>query len=83
MRQISAEGLRLTKDSEGFVDQLYNDAAGYCTIGYGHLIKRSLCDGSEPQEFCEGYQKPRERAAFRRYAVLTVSSDGSRNEGIK
>ena len=54
MRQISTAGLQLTKDSEGFVGKLYNDAAGYCTIGYGHLIKRSQCDGSEPREFLRG-----------------------------
>jgi lysozyme len=51
VREITAAGLQLTKDSEGFVGELYNDAANYCTIAYGHLIKLAPCDGSEPAEF--------------------------------
>jgi lysozyme len=44
---LHPRGLALTKSSEGWVAKLYNDAAGYCTIGYGHLIKKARCDGSE------------------------------------
>jgi GH24 family phage-related lysozyme (muramidase) len=54
VREISPAGLQLTKDSEGFVSELYNDAANYCTIAYGHLIKLAPCDGSEPGEFLQG-----------------------------
>ena len=37
--QLSAEGLDLIKESEGFRDHVYLDVAGFPTIGYGHLIK--------------------------------------------
>lgn len=51
LRPIYAKGIQLTKASEGWIPHRYNDAAGYCTIGYGHLIKRSTCDGTEPPQF--------------------------------
>ena len=50
--KLSAEGLDLTKKSEGFRDRVYRDVAGLPTIGYGHLIKptESFPDGiAEPQ----------------------------------
>ena len=50
-RPLFDRGLALTKASEGFVPRLYNDAAGFCTVAYGHLIKKTRCDGSEPAEF--------------------------------
>jgi GH24 family phage-related lysozyme (muramidase) len=59
MRAVSDTGLQLTKDSEGFRSRLYNDAARYCTIAYGHLIKLASCDGSEPEEFQRGISEPR------------------------
>lgn len=39
MRQITENGLALIKRFEGFSAQLYDDAAGYATIGYGHLLQ--------------------------------------------
>jgi GH24 family phage-related lysozyme (muramidase) len=54
VRAVYAPGLQLTKVSEGFVGELYNDAANYCTIAYGHLIKLAPCDGTEPAEFLQG-----------------------------
>jgi GH24 family phage-related lysozyme (muramidase)/predicted small lipoprotein YifL len=59
LREVYERGLDLTRDSEGFVPHLYNDAARYCTIAYGHLVKRAACDGTEPGEFLRGVQKPR------------------------
>jgi len=53
-RAVYDPGLELTKVSEGFRGKLYNDAARYCTIAYGHLIKRAACDGTEPAEFLRG-----------------------------
>lgn len=58
VRKVFGPGLQLTKDSEGFVDHLYNDAAWYCTIAYGHLIKKARCDGSEPTRFLDGISEP-------------------------
>ncbi len=53
-REISEKGLQLTEDSEGFVPTLYDDAAGYCSIAFGHLVKRAGCDGTESPEFQNG-----------------------------
>jgi len=36
---LSAKGLKLLKDSEGFRDRVYADVVGVRTIGYGHRIK--------------------------------------------
>lgn len=32
---------------EGFRPVPYNDEAGFCTVGYGELLHRSKCDGTE------------------------------------
>ena len=36
--QLSAQGLELIKNSEGFRSQQYLDASGLATIGYGHRV---------------------------------------------
>lgn len=54
LRTLHPKGLALTKLSEGWVSKLYNDAAGYCTVGYGHLAYRNRCDGRTPKEFLKG-----------------------------
>jgi lysozyme len=41
--RLSAEGLNLIKQSEGFRGQTYMDAAGYPTIGYGHRLVHPEC----------------------------------------
>jgi GH24 family phage-related lysozyme (muramidase) len=51
---VFRKGVDEIKLSEGLVRHLYNDAAGYCTIGYGHLIKLAPCDGTEPARFLDG-----------------------------
>jgi len=40
MRHITQEGLNLIKHFEGFEPEIYLDAAGLPTIGYGHLIRK-------------------------------------------
>ena len=59
LRPVYDRGLELTKVSEGFRGKLYNDAARYCTIAYGHLVKRAACDGTEPAEFLRGVSRAR------------------------
>src|SRR5437879_4048223 len=59
LRSVYPPGITVTKLAEGWIPHLYNDAVLYCTIGYGHLIKKSLCDGTEPAEFLHGLTKPR------------------------
>ena len=36
---LTDTGLRLLKQFEGFRNNVYQDAVGYWTIGYGHLVK--------------------------------------------
>lgn len=43
-RALNFVGLAIIKHFEGLVITAYNDPAGYCTIGYGHLIKLGLCE---------------------------------------
>jgi GH24 family phage-related lysozyme (muramidase) len=59
LRAVYPPGIKVTKLSEGWVPHLYNDAVLYCTIGYGHLIKKAPCNGTEPAEFRSGLTKPR------------------------
>jgi lysozyme len=46
--------LDLVKDFEQWRDQVYNDAAGYCTIGYGHLIALQRCEVLQLGDFADG-----------------------------
>ena len=57
--QLSAAGAAFIGRFEGFRAQLYDDAAGHCTIGYGHLVHHGPCNGSEPAEFVAGITEPR------------------------
>lgn len=59
LRSIYPPGIDVTKLSEGWSPHLYNDAVQYCTIGYGHLVEKAPCDGTEPIEFRHGLTKPR------------------------
>ena len=58
-RKLSAAGVRLIAGFEGFRSDLYDDAAGHCTIGYGHLVHTGSCDGSESAEFRRGVTRER------------------------
>jgi lysozyme len=59
LREVSERGLQLTKKSEGWSARLYNDAASYCTIGYGHLVRKAPCNGRESPEFLAGLTQTR------------------------
>jgi len=59
LRPVHEKGLALTKRSEGFRERLYNDAAQYCTIAFGHLVKLAPCDGTESPEFLKGVSEKR------------------------
>jgi lysozyme len=39
-RELSFAGLRFLERLEGFQGRMYCDAAGRCTIGFGHLVHR-------------------------------------------
>lgn len=42
-RPMISLAISLLKDFEGWVATAYDDPAGYCTIGYGHLIALKRC----------------------------------------
>lgn len=52
--RLSGKGARFIGAFEGFSSTLYNDPAGHCTIGYGHLVHLGNCNGSEPANFKKG-----------------------------
>lgn len=43
----SDRGLKLLIKHEGFRSHCYDDSAGYCTVGYGHLVHRGAT-GTDP-----------------------------------
>jgi lysozyme len=51
LRPVPESGLAMTMEHEGWRPKLYNDAANYCTIGYGHLIKHAPCDNTVPADW--------------------------------
>jgi lysozyme len=53
-RSILRAGIILIKYFEHWVPQPYNDPAGYCTIGYGHLISSRRCEDVDPLLFADG-----------------------------
>ena len=57
--RLSDAGARFIAEFEGFRSTLYNDPAGHCTIGYGHLVHKGRCNGSEPAEFRRGITRER------------------------
>lgn len=63
--KTSAKGITFIKEWEGFVENAYNDAFGYCTIGYGHLIDKKKCeDITLPKEFKDGISKAKADELF-------------------
>lgn len=58
-RKLSKKGARFIATFEGFRSELYDDPAGHCTIGCGHLVHHGRCDGSEPAEFRRGITRER------------------------
>jgi len=42
--ELSDKGLAFLIECEGSVTSMYNDNAGHCTVGVGHLIHKGNCD---------------------------------------
>ena len=53
-RRITLRTLELIKEFEGWRSMPYNDVAGYCTIGYGHLIALKRCEEIDLGRFANG-----------------------------
>ncbi|HEX6246349.1 MAG TPA: peptidoglycan DD-metalloendopeptidase family protein [Nocardioidaceae bacterium] len=64
-RTLSASGARMIGEFEGFRGELYDDPAGHCTIGYGHLVHKGACNGSEPAAFKKGLTQAEARRLLR------------------
>jgi lysozyme len=71
---LSDEGARFIGRFEGFRANLYNDAAGHCTIGYGHLVHLGACNGTEPAEFRHGISEQEAEALLRRDAQTAAEA---------
>jgi GH24 family phage-related lysozyme (muramidase) len=51
---LSHKGFNFIRQHEGNVLHLYDDPAGHCTIGVGHLVHLGRCNGTEPANFRRG-----------------------------
>ena len=56
---LSSAGAQFIAQFEGFSAALYDDPAGHCTIGYGHLVHHGRTNGTESAEFRQGITKDR------------------------
>ena len=70
---LSKEGAAFIARFEGFRGQLYNDAAGHATIGYGHLVHHGPINGSEPAEFRKGISQERALALLQTDAAKAAA----------
>lgn len=60
VNDVSADGLKFIAKHEGTRLSLYNDPAGHCTIGVGHLIHYGNCNGAASEaEFRGGITESR------------------------
>ncbi len=58
--ELSDAGLQFIARHEGLRTSLYNDPAGHCTVGYGHLVHSGNCDArSSESEFTGGITQER------------------------
>lgn len=71
--ELSDVGARFIGSFEGFSATLYDDPAGHCTIGYGHLVHEGPCNGSEPAEFRKGITRERAAELLRADAAVAVA----------
>ena len=72
--RLSDSGVDFIARFEGFRDRLYDDPAGHCTIGFGHLVHRGRCDGSEPTELRAGITRRRAAELLRADAGVAVAA---------
>jgi lysozyme len=71
---LSGQGVEFIARFEGFRSKLYNDPAGHCTIGYGHLVHRGRCNGSEPPAFRVGISRQHAAELLRSDAAAAVAA---------
>jgi lysozyme len=73
-QSLSDQGARFVARFEGFESKPYDDPAGHCTIGYGHLIHRGRCNGSEPVELRAGISEARALEILRADAAVAAEA---------
>src|SRR5712691_785950 len=64
-QSLSDRGLSFIERHERFVDHLYNDSAGNCTIGYGHLLHHGGCNASDRARYPHGISRAHARNLLR------------------
>lgn len=63
---LSASGVKLMRINEGFKTNVYNDNAGNCTVGVGHLIHSGKCNGDQTERpFLSGISESAAEEIFR------------------
>lgn len=72
---LSDNGAQLIAGFEGFVPELYDDVAGHCTIGYGHLVHLGNCS-ADPSKDTRGEQAFKDGITKER-ALELLKSDAS------
>ena len=71
---LSDQGVEFIARFEGFRPRLYNDPAGYCTIGYGHRVHRGPCNGSEPPALRAGISRQQAAELLRSDTSVAVAT---------
>lgn len=79
-RTLSDKGAEFIAKYEGFSSKLYDDPAGHCTIGYGHLVHLGKTNGSEPPEFKKGITRKRGLELLKKDAAAAAAAI---NEAVK
>lgn len=75
-RPLPTLALDLIATFEGLEELPYNDPAGYCTIGYGHLIAKKRCTDEIVGEFKAGISPDEARDLLSKDAALAGRSAG-------
>lgn len=71
---LSDNGAAFIARFEGLRTKLYNDPSGHCSIGYGHLVHRGPCNGTEPAEFRAGISQQRATRLLKSDAGVAASA---------
>jgi GH24 family phage-related lysozyme (muramidase) len=71
----SDRGLKLLTECEGFRSHCYDDSAGYCTIGFGHLVHRGRTgtDAGREAPFADGVSETQAVELLRQDVALAES----------
>ncbi len=80
---LSDQGTQFIANFEGFRGNLYNDANGNCTIGYGHLVHTGPVNGSEPPEFIGGISQARALAILKEDAPSAAATVNKGAPGLR